>query len=252
MKRPNETISLLGVVAVVFGCYANGDLKKNPAVVPVPRSLEGKAWLADRCAQMKTELESRDLAQVNVLFVGDSITQGWLKEGAEYWTASFAGMPCHALNLGVAGDRTEHVLYRLLSAADGGMGNLDDPRLNPKTIVLMIGTNNLFNNPPDEITEGVVAVCDRLRELEPQARIILCSILPTKDVERNRTLVVPVNRQLQTLANVQWLDLYPTFVNESGLQRSDFFRDGLHPNADGYRVWRDLLMNSINRENSVK
>ncbi|MCF7818002.1 MAG: hypothetical protein K9M54_08980 [Kiritimatiellales bacterium] len=250
MNRSIKTILLLGVVGVVVGCYAAGDLKGNPAVIPVPRATEGKAWLADRYTQLKTELGTRDLSKVELLFVGDSITQGWLKEGAESWTASFSGAPNHALNLGVAGDRTEHVLYRLLSAADGGMGNLDDPRLKPKIIVLMIGTNNLFNNPPDEIIEGVVAVCDRLRELEPQARIILCSILPTKDDERNRTLVVPVNRQLQTLAKVQWLDLYPTFVNESGLQRSDFFRDGLHPNADGYRVWRDLLMHSIIRGNS--
>ncbi|MGE4490461.1 MAG: sugar-binding domain-containing protein, partial [Kiritimatiellales bacterium] len=217
----------------------------NPAVVSVPRETEGKAWLTDRLKQLQAELDSRDLSKVELLFVGDSITQHWLADGRSLWKESFGGAPYYALDLGVAGDRTEHVLYRLQSAGDGGMGNLDSPELKPKTIVLMIGTNNLFQHQPDQIIEGISAVLNRLHELEPQARIILCSVLPTKDNDRNRNRVIPVNRAIQSLENMKWLDLYSAFTDENGEQRAEFFKDGVHLNESGYRIWRDRLIDSL-------
>ncbi len=210
----------------------------NPAAVPAPRETEGKVWVVARLDAVSQELATRDLSGVGMVFVGDSITQGWLKEGSALWQESFG----NALNLGVAGDRTEHVLHRLLEVDAGGMGNLDDPQLKPKTIVLMIGTNNLFQHQPGQIIEGIRAVCDRLLELEPQARIILCSVLPTSDAARNRDIVVPVNQSIQSFSKLTWLDLYAAFTDADGLQRTEFFRDGVHLNEAGYRVWRDKLI----------
>ncbi|VGO21885.1 GDSL-type esterase/lipase family protein [Pontiella sulfatireligans] len=210
----------------------------NPAVLPVPRETGGKAWLVKRLAEVAKELDTRDLSKVKVVFVGDSITQGWLEKGAAFWQEAYA----NALNLGVSGDRTEHVLYRLKTKRDGGMGNFDDPKLQPKTIVLMIGTNNLFKQQPDQIIEGIVAVRDRLLELEPQAEIVLCSVLPTSDATRNRDIVVPINLAIQSLENVHWLDLYSLFVDTDGLQRLSFFKDGVHLNEAGYQLWYDSLV----------
>lgn len=253
-KDPYETATtgaLLAHTSFVFGltdkkpvpsAYLVPAKEDNPAVVAVPRETEGKQWLVDRLDAVAQELETRDLSKVRVLFVGDSITQHWLTEGATQWN-TFA----NALNLGVAGDRTEHVLYRLKSKADGGMGNLDDPKLKPKTIMLMIGTNNLFTQQPDQIIAGIVAVRDRLLELEPQARIILCSVLPTSDAARNHDIVVPVNQAIQSLKNVQWLDLYSAFVDADGLQSTEYFKDGVHLNEAGYQVWHDRLVPIMGR-----
>jgi lysophospholipase L1-like esterase len=176
---------------------------------------------------------------VNTVFIGDSITQGWLEEGRVFWDQSFR----HALNLGVAGDRTEHVLYRLIRKADGGkIGHLDDLRLRPRRIVLMIGTNNLFQHDPDQIVQGIKAVRDRLVALEPQAQIILCSVLPTADEERNRKLVIPVNAAIRKLEGVHWFDLYSQMVDAQGLQRKELFKDNAHLSTQGYRVWHDRLI----------
>lgn len=217
----------------------------SPTAVPAPHETEGKAWLTDRLNQLQEDLYSRDLSKVNLLFIGDSITQNWRYAGIGIWNKSFAGEPYYALNLGVGGDRTENVLYRLLSKKAGGMGNLDSPDLKPKTIVLMIGTNNLFRHQPDQIIKGITAVLNRLRELEPQARIILCSVLPTQDDQRNRNLVIPVNDAIQTLENMEWMDLYSVFTDENGAQRREFFQDGVHLNKNGYRVWRDRLLDRL-------
>ena len=100
------------------------------------------------------------------------------------------------MNLGVAGDRTENVLYRLLPKSEGGLGHLDDPRLQPQIIVLMIGINNTWSSPGDIVgltLEGQWAVIRRLRSLRPNATIVVNSLLPTNQRAHDRDLVEPIN-----------------------------------------------------------
>lgn len=209
----------------------------NPAVTPVAR--EPKDWLLKRHRGIQNELERRDLSKVDIVFIGDSITQGWLGKGRVFWNNSFP----YALNLGVSGDRTEHILYRLIKKSEGGtMGHLDDPRINPRFIVLMIGTNNVFRHSADQIILGVEAVHERLCELEPQATIILCSILPTAYNDRNSSIVVPVNEAIRNIDRIRWLDLYTPMVDAQGLQRKDFFQDKVHLDTRGYELWHERLI----------
>jgi hypothetical protein len=86
----------------------------------------------------------------DVIFIGDSITQGWEGEGKDVW-ARFYG-PRNAINLGIGGDRTQHVLWRLEN------GNLKG--LAPKAAVVMIGTNNSNgeDNTVEQIADGVTAI----------------------------------------------------------------------------------------------
>jgi len=229
------TVTDAGTIAIGEQVFRQN--ARNPAVVPVPRGQED--WLINRQKKVANELETRDLTKVDTVFIGDSITQGWIEEGRVFWDKSFR----HALNLGVSGDRTEHVLYRLIQKTDGGtIGHLDDPRLRPKRIVLMIGTNNLFKHDPDQIVQGIKAVRDRLVALEPQAQIILCSVLPTADEERNRNLVMPVNSAIWKLDGVYWLDLYSQMVDEQGRQRTELFKDQVHLSTQGYQIWYDRLI----------
>jgi lysophospholipase L1-like esterase len=214
--------------------------------------------------------DSARMAAVKLLFVGDSITDFWLlddnpwvegqKCGRQVWDQSFAkpGTPNYALNIGISGDRMEHLLYRLQPNSEGGLGQLDSPELQPDFIVLMIGINNTWapEHPvADSVYAGVEAVVKALHERRPRARIILQSLLPTQDEAKNASVVRPVNARLQALLTRApyaqysvWLDLYPGFVDAKGQQVSTDFNDGLHPNAAGYRVWRDLLVPFLDQQ----
>jgi glycosidase/lysophospholipase L1-like esterase len=218
-----------------------------------------------RAIEIDAHLRSaQDLGAIKLLFVGDSISDFWLlddnpwvkgqKFGRQVWTESFGGSQPenHALNLGISGDRIEHVLKRLAPRAEGGDGQLDNPALNPEFFVLLIGINNTWaaEEPvADSVFEGIRAVIARLHQARPSAHIVLQSLLPTHEPAKNAAVVVPVNKRLEALAAspanasyLSYLNLYSGFVDARGHQIDSYFNDGLHPNAAGYRVWRDQLV----------
>lgn len=216
--------------------------------------------------------QSKDLQQVKLLFVGDSITHFWLlgdspwfknkQYGRKVWDGAFGkpGTANYAFNLGVTGDRIEHVLLRLAPKSQNGMGQLDNPRLAPEFIVLLIGINNTYaaEEPVVEsVFQGVRAVIARLHQARPSARLIVQSLLPTNDPEKNREVVQPINQRIVKLLETPavssfsaYLNLYPAFVDTAGTQIPDYFADGLHPNEAGYRVWRDQLLPFIDAQRS--
>ncbi len=207
---------------------------------------------------------SKTLAAIRLVFLGDSITDFWsLREdpwvrgqwhGADVWAESFTGAnPANlAINMGISGDRTEHILHRILPRASGGLGELDAPALRPDYVILMAGINNSWapeDPAADSILDGVVAIVAAIHQRKPAARVVLQSLLPTSDDTKNREVVQPVNARLAIFAAsasqagwVRYLDLYPAFVDASGKQIASDFNEGLHPSAAGYRVWRDRLV----------
>lgn len=222
--------------------------------------------------QIAHQLSDRTaLAKVKLLFLGDSITDFWQTgqdlgeknqwHGKKIWEESFTGTPVEnfAENFGITGDRTEHILYRIEPTKNGGLGELDSPDLNPEYIILMVGINN--SSAPehpvaDSIFEGVKAVALAVHQRKPHSRIILESLLPTGDPVKNSSVVKPVNQRLAKLAeaaefsgSLSYLDLYSSFIKSNGKQRVDYFvKDGLHPNENGYRVWRDHLLPFIEND----
>lgn len=218
----------------------------NPASVVPSKPDLSMDWLRKRYDVIDDVLAKTDeLRKSEVLFVGDSITQGWQENGLIQWNKSFAGNPWKGLNLGVAGDRTENVLYRLKSKTEGGDGQFDNPAIHPKVVVLMIGTNNLYVHDDAEIVAGILSCKSRLHHLEPQSTIILCSILPVNQPMVNEILVAPANKALEKMHMppfVHWLDLYSHFVDADGNQKADLFEDGIHLNASGYEKWHDLIV----------
>src|SRR5207247_3698792 len=119
-------------------------------IKPVQR--EGKGY--ERFVELNQRVKETG-GQAELIFVGDSITQGWESSGKEIWAKYYA--PRHALNLGISSDHTQHVLWRLDD------GNLDG--LKPKVAVVLIGVNNIpdENNTPRQVLEGVTAVVRKLR-----------------------------------------------------------------------------------------
>src|SRR6185437_4807638 len=105
----------------------------------------------------------------DVIFLGDSITQGWEGNGKKVWAEHFA--PLKAVNLGIGGDQTGHVLWRITE------GKEIDP-IKPKVAVIMIGTNNMGRNSAEEIAGGVKAIVQELRKQKPEMKILLLGIFP--------------------------------------------------------------------------
>lgn len=242
-----------------------------PAVAQTPvgfnstRPAERIEYWQKRLSEISTRLEQPDsLADVRLLFLGDSITDFWTMGnnpwfpgaigGRVIWDETFGGRdPSRlGLNFGISGDRTEHVLYRIQPRSEGGLGQLDRPDLNPDVIVLMVGINNSWDAETpavDSVVAGIRAVVAAVHARKPGAQIVLQSLLPTNEAARNRDLVIPVNTALAGFAmepgvsgHVRYLDLYPVFLGPDGQQNRAFFMDGVHPNEAGYRAWRDRLV----------
>lgn len=207
----------------------------HDALVPVPRA---DVWWKSRHYAMANRVRE---GNVGLVFVGDSIThafggepdtgEGFNNRGRATWDKYFA--PRKPINLGISGDRTQHVLWRL------DRYNLE--RLSPKACVVMIGTNNMGSNSPAQIAEGVAAVCERLREKMPKAKILLLAIFPRdKGASRLRAKVNETNGLLAPWAKshgVTFVDIGRAFLDANGDIPADVMPDGLHPNEKGYDIW---------------
>src|SRR5262245_15425740 len=113
-------------------------------------------------------LEIAKAGNIDLLFVGDSITDLWRSRGLEVWNKSFA--PLKAANFGIGGDTTQGVLWRMQN------GELEG--FKAKLIVLMLGTNNINRNPNADIAEGDRLIVDEFKKRQPQAKILILGIFP--------------------------------------------------------------------------
>ncbi|KQQ45269.1 hypothetical protein ASF61_20085 [Duganella sp. Leaf126] len=172
--------------------------------------------------------------KAQVVFIGDSITQGWEKDGAPVWQRYY--QPLDALALGFGGDRTENVLWRLQH------GEVDG--LSPKVAVLMFGTNNTGHRKENPATTaaGIKRNIDELRQRLPDTRILLLAIFPrgaTPD-DPGRRLNDQVNAIIAGYADnrhVFYRDIGPAFLAPDGTLSTDIMPDLLHPNRKGYEIW---------------
>ena len=174
--------------------------------------------------------------ECDLLFVGDSITEGWGNNAA--WKKHFA--PRKAVNIGIGGDTTQNVLWRLANGAVDG--------LSPKAVVLLIGTNNfgLHGDSPDDVAKGVAAVVASLRERLPSARILLLAVFPRDEKPGTgmRKKILELNPKLAALADgtaVSYLDLGPKFLAADGTLPKDVMPDFLHLSEKGYAIWAEAL-----------
>jgi lysophospholipase L1-like esterase len=241
LSRRHLLAALLAVACLPIASFAQdkaGD-KPNDAIVPIPR--EG--------AQMKRHESFNERVKkgnVDLIFIGDSITQGWEGNGKVVWEEFYAKR--NAVNLGIGGDRTQHVLWRL------DHGNIDG--INPKLAVLMIGTNNSGTNTSEQIAEGVKQIVEKLRTKLPSTKVLILAIFPRGanfDASKNKTekgLTDDKNRKvneganaiIQKLAdnkNVYYLDIGPKFLNADGTLTRDIMPDLLHLNEKSYRIWAE-------------
>ena len=169
-----------------------------------------------------------------LVFIGDSITEGWETTGRAVWQRHYAKYD--AVALGFGGDHTENVLWRLRHGEVDGLA--------PKAAVLMIGTNNAGdrNDDPEATATGVKAILDELRERLPQTKVLLLAIFPRDEQPTAflRRLNEQVNARIAGLADgrrVFFANINAAFLNPDATLRRDLMPDLLHPQEKGYEAW---------------
>ena len=222
---------------LLFAWLPSVVLAENSAIVPAPRTTPTN-WLARHegfLAEAKQE-------KYELVFVGDSITDGWRNRGREVWNKVYA--PRQALNLGIGGDRTQHVLWRIEHRELDG--------LNPKAVVLMIGTNNTGKekdgsprNSTAEVIEGVTAVVKAIRVKLPESKLMLLAIFPRGTLNApQRAQIKEINAAIAKLDDgkmIKFLDIGKVFLAEDGSIPKTIMPDLLHPNEEGYQRWADAM-----------
>ncbi len=169
---------------------------------------------------------------VDLVFIGDSITHGWERDGAATWKTYYGQRK--AANFGIDGDQTQHVLWRIDN------GNFDG--ISPKLIVIMLGTNNAGHNTPGEVAEAMGLIVKRLREKLPGTQLLLLGIFPRgfNAADPLRAANAKANEAFSKLADDKWihyLDIGQEFLEKDGTISPEIMPDGVHPTAKGYEIW---------------
>jgi lysophospholipase L1-like esterase len=235
MRATRQWIFVLHVAWLVGAGDVALAQQAKPRAPYIPEPKAEVSWARDVGDQQ------RQLANqpCRVCFIGDSLTQFWTHHGRDTWASQFA--PLKATNLGLAADRTEHVLNRI--------HRLEFRRANPKLIVLMMGTNNLGMDPPDQPEDVARAVKDGvnlLRAKLPQASVLILTLPPNghqPDSVTNQRI-----RQTNALllqhswpAYARVLQIHDAMVDDRGRWRANYTLDGTHFSETGYAKLGELL-----------
>jgi lysophospholipase L1-like esterase len=187
-----------------------------------------KLWRERRSAWAARVAED----QRAVVFLGDSITQGW----GGGLAAAFPGSK--VANRGISGDTTRGVLLRLRE---------DVLAINPTAVVLLIGTNDLDEGATPEVIAGnLKLIVAGLERHNPSMPIVLCQVFPSSaTLKRPADQIKAVNAlYLAAVKNdpqVTLLETWPLFADPSGDAIASEFPDLLHPNEAGYAKWAAAL-----------
>jgi lysophospholipase L1-like esterase len=174
---------------------------------------------------------------IDVLFLGDSITDWWPTVGEKSWSRLAHYNPA---NFGVSGDRTEHLLWRI---THGELEGID-----PKVVMILIGTNNIGNfedERPEWIAGGIRQIVATVRERLPNAKVLLLGIFPRDGRDTGqRQAVRTVNDLIRGLDDgdkTRFVDIGESFLDADGNIPPDIMPDQLHLSAKGYEIWNEKI-----------
>ncbi|HEX3357505.1 MAG TPA: GDSL-type esterase/lipase family protein [Tepidisphaeraceae bacterium] len=284
IKRYAAWLCALGVCGVILGISAGeiyaADSTTAPAAISdhvntavVPKLNPGFMRRHDSFVEIAKK------GDIDLLFMGDSITDWWRSDGSQFARlrqaattrsagaaatqpaaggrpqflqvpGAYTGKPVFdkyfssmkVANFGIAGDTTQGVLWRLQNGEGQGYS--------PKAIMLMIGTNNMGRNTPEEIAEGNAAVVAELRKDFPDAKILLLGIFPrgAKPTDPFRAKIKEANETIAKLNDDQhvfYMDIGDKFLNPDGSLPPEIMSDGLHPTTKGYEIWAQAVIDKL-------
>ncbi|MBM3981289.1 MAG: GDSL family lipase [Planctomycetes bacterium] len=225
------------VAGFVLALCLSASAQDNPAAKPINRDV----------ARHKQFLKVVEKGEGDVIFLGDSITQGW-EGNKKTWDAAFGAFK--PVNLGIGGDQTGHVLWRITE------GKEIDP-LKPKLAVIMIGTNNTGGHSAEQIAGGVKAIVETLQKAKPDMKILVLGVFPRAGgvekgadapKEKLNPKIKAINEIISKLADdkkVFYKDIGDKFLNKDGALERKVMPDLLHLSAEGYKIWADAIKDDV-------
>lgn len=193
-------------------------------MIPVAQQRDPYIWM-DRHYDIVTESAGKHYSRV---LIGDSIMHFWCDTGdgsAVNGQAVWDKFEGASLNMGCGYDRIENVLWRIYH------GQLDN--ITADRIFLTIGTNNLKGSSDEEIVKGIAHLLGSIRNLRPEADVVLMGIFPRRGLEARIKGLNKLLKKTARNAAVGFSDPGQEFLKGGKIDES-LFVDGLHPNEAGY------------------
>jgi lysophospholipase L1-like esterase len=214
---------------------------KNPAAKSVPSFNK---------ARHEQFLKIVAKGEADVIFIGDSITQGWEREGKKAWADHFA--PLKAVNLGIGGEQTGHVLWRITD------GKELEP-IKPKVAVMMIGTNNTRLHTAEEIAGGIKAIIEELHKQKPEMKTLLLGVFPrggpglkkedpAAPAEKLQPKIKEINEIIAKYDDgktVFYKDIGAVFLESDGSLSRKVMPDLLHLSPEAYDRWAKAIKDDV-------
>lgn len=246
--RSGKPLSILLVASLWIGAVQaqNTNAPKAPAaelpaVAQYPKSddlFPGKGpaqkgdWFVKAWTERRAEFwRHHEQDKGAVVFLGDSITQGWTGLAHDFPDLKTA-------NRGISGDTTRGILYRLKE---------DVVDLGPEAVVLLIGTNDIqIGATPEEVADNMREILAALRKAYPKMPVIVCKVMPS-DASKSRPAdkIIALNALVDGLVKADprliGCDTWSIFANADGNCTREEFPDLLHPNRLGYAKWTTAL-----------
>jgi lysophospholipase L1-like esterase len=199
---------------------------------PVEAKTNGENWWRGNCKRIMADIKKMN-GEIDVALVGDSITARW---GGESWKKHWGSY--RAVNMGIGGDRTQNVLWRLEN------GELDGYKA--KLFVVMIGTNNTDKKTdPADIAAGIKAIINLIKTKHPESKILLLGIFPRGEKpDAGREKIKAVNQLISQLHDgtvVHYMDIGEKFLQPDGTISKAVMKDFLHLGSKGYDIWAEAI-----------
>ena len=208
-------------------------------LVPAIRVDQGQA------AFLRKHNEHLTLARngnIELLFIGDSITEGWKSKGYEIWNQYYRTY--RAANFGIGGDSTQNVLWRIQQGVLEGIF--------PKVVVLMLGTNNSEMHCAEQIAAANAKIIREIQTRSPKTKVLLLGVFPrgihpTKPqpeiTQKQNATIKELNRLLAKMdgqPNIRFLDIGARFLKDGEIPL-DLMPDQLHLSTAGYQIWAEAM-----------
>ena len=250
MKK-HTNLTLFSAIAVALSSLSQSAIAEDAGAAHPSTNAQVRlaSWWFTRHAEKIAEIEAandpKKNKKIELLMVGDSITNNFDKggPGEPVWAKHFA--PLNALNLGFGGDRTNHVLWRL--------DHLPVLKAAPLAASLMIGTNNICwgSDKPKQAADGIQAIAKKLNTMYPEMKILVLGVFPRRaNLDHpHRKQIIELNSYLPDLLkdipNVTFLDIGPKFLDEKGFLSKEMMPDTTHPSEKGHEIWAGAIVPTL-------
>lgn len=226
IHRKRARHAALAAMVLVITAIAAAE---NTATTPV--SKDRPNWLERHQTANKRLKEGH----AGLLWIGDSIVQRWEEQGRKVWDKYYGHRD--AVNMGISGDNTEHVLWRL--------DHSDLEAVSPKLAIVMIGQNNGPSNTAEEIAEGVTAVVERLRKRLPEMKILLLAVFFRGEKPNEEQVKLAKTNEiiagLDDGQHVFFMNVNKIFLRPDGTIPKSLMPDHEHPSKKGFKVWAETI-----------